>query len=84
MPAESVTQQLERIVETFGLGGAVSVQLERPRNPDHGDLSTNLALILAKRVGQKPQSLARDIISRLDLPAAGLRAGESQPRGEKD
>jgi arginyl-tRNA synthetase len=76
MPAESVTRQLERIVETFGLGGAVSVQLERPRNPDHGDLSTNLALILAKRVGQKPQSLAQDIISRLDLPAAGLRAAE--------
>ncbi|HEX6063927.1 MAG TPA: arginine--tRNA ligase [Longimicrobiales bacterium] len=76
MPAESVTRQLERIVETFGLGGAVSVQLERPRNPDHGDLSTNLALILAKRVGQKPQSLAQDIISKLDLPAAGLRAAE--------
>jgi arginyl-tRNA synthetase len=76
MPVESVTRQLERIVETFGLGGAVSVQLERPRNPDHGDLSTNLALILAKRVGQKPQSLAQDIINRLDLPAAGLRAAE--------
>ena len=76
MPPESVTEQLERIVETFGLGGAVAVQLERPRNPDHGDLSTNIALILAKRVGQKPQTLAQDIINRLDLPAAGLRAAE--------
>jgi arginyl-tRNA synthetase len=76
MPADSVTDQLERIVATFGLGGAVAVQLERPRNPDHGDLSTNLALILAKRVGQKPQSLAQDIIDKLDLPAAGLRAAE--------
>ena len=76
MPADSVTEQLERIVETFGLGGAVSVQLERPRNPDHGDLSTNLALMLAKRVGQKPQLLAQTIIDKLDLPAAGLRAAE--------
>jgi arginyl-tRNA synthetase len=76
MPADSVTEQLERIVETFGLGGAVSVQLERPRNPDHGDLSTNLALILAKRVGEKPQALAQNIIDRLDLSAAGLRAAE--------
>ena len=76
MPADSVTDQLERIVETFGLGGAVAVQLERPRNPDHGDLSTNLALILAKRVGQKPQTLAQDIIERLNLEAAGLRAAE--------
>ena len=76
MPADSVTDQLERIVETFGLGGTVAVQLERPRNPDHGDLSTNLALILAKRVGQKPQTLAQDIIGKLDLAAAGLRAAE--------
>ena len=76
MPVTSVTEQLERIVETFGLGGAVAVQLERPRNPDHGDLSTNLALILAKRVGQKPHNLAQDIINQLDLPAAGLRAAE--------
>jgi arginyl-tRNA synthetase len=76
MPADSVTQQLERIVETFGLGGAVAVQLERPRNPDHGDLSTNLALILAKRVGEKPQTLAQSIIDKLDLSAAGLRAAE--------
>jgi arginyl-tRNA synthetase len=76
MPADSVTNQLERIVETFGLGGAVTVQLERPRNPDHGDLSTNLALVLAKRVGEKPQQLAKDIINKLDLEAAGLRAAE--------
>ena len=76
MPAHSVTEQLERIIETFGLGGSVAVQLERPRNPDHGDLSTNIALILAKRVGEKPQALAQTIIDRLDLPAAGMRAAE--------
>ena len=76
MPAQSVTEQLEQIVATFGLSGTVSVQLERPRNPEHGDLSTNLALILAKRVGEKPQVVAQSIIDRLDLAAAGLRAAE--------
>lgn len=76
MPANSVTEQLERIVDAFGLSGAVTVQLERPRNPDHGDLSTNIALMLAKRVGEKPQSLAQSIIDKLDLDAAGLRAAE--------
>ena len=76
MPVDSVTDQLERIVATFGLSGAVVVQLERPRNPEHGDLSTNIALILAKRVGEKPQSLAQMIIEKLDLSAAGLRAAE--------
>ena len=76
MPVDSVTDQLERIIAAFGLSGAVAVQLERPRNPDHGDLSTNIALVLAKRVGEKPQTLAQGIIEKLDLPAAGLRAAE--------
>lgn len=76
MTSVPVEDQLERIVESFGLQGSVAVQLERPRNPDHGDLSTNLALMLAKRVGEKPQNLAQTIIERLDLAAAGLSAAE--------
>lgn len=76
MPSISVEDQLERIVESFGMGGNVAIQLERPRNPDHGDLSTNLALMLAKRVGQKPHSLAQAIIEKLDLASAGLIAAE--------
>ena len=71
MVVDSVTDQLERIVATFGLSGAVAVQLERPRNPDHGDLSTNIALILAKRVGEKPQTLR-------------AHAGDDQDRQHRD
>lgn len=76
MASIPVADQLERIVESFGLGGSVAVQLDRPRNPEHGDLSTNVALMLAKRVGQKPQTLAQSIIDQLDLAAAGLSAAE--------
>lgn len=76
MSSTSVADQLERIVQSFGLEGNVAVQLERPRNPDHGDLSTNVALMLAKRVGQKPQAVAQSIIEKLDLAAAGLTGAE--------
>ena len=76
MSSVLVAEQLERIVESFGLDDSVAVQLERPRNPDHGDLSTNLALLLAKRVGQKPQIVAQSIIDKLDLNAAGLAGAE--------
>lgn len=76
MSSISVADQLERIVQSFGLEGNVAVQLERPRNPDHGDLSTNVALMLAKRVGQKPQAVAQSIIEKLDLAAAGLTGAE--------
>ena len=76
MSSVPVADQLERIVQSFGLEDSVAVQLERPRNPDHGDLSTNVALMLAKRLGQKPQSLAQSIIEKLDLASAGLSGAE--------
>ena len=35
-----------------------TVAVERPRNPEHGDYATNLALQLAKKVGVNPRELA--------------------------
>src|ERR1700759_33057 len=34
------------------------VAVERPRNPEHGDYASNLALQLAKKVGANPRELA--------------------------
>lgn len=35
-----------------------TVTVERPRNPEHGDYATNLALQLGKKVGANPRELA--------------------------
>ena len=35
-----------------------TVTIERPRNPEHGDYATNLALQLGKKVGVNPRELA--------------------------
>ncbi len=35
-----------------------TVTVERPRNPEHGDYATNLALQLGKKVGTNPRELA--------------------------
>ena len=35
-----------------------SVTVERPRNPEHGDYATNLALQVGKKVGANPRELA--------------------------
>ena len=76
MTSVTVEHQLERIAASFGLETRINILLERPRNPEHGDLSTNLALLLAKKVSQKPQQVAQQIIDQLDLAAAGLSAAE--------
>ncbi|WFE30255.1 arginine--tRNA ligase [Solwaraspora sp. WMMD791] len=41
------------------------VTVERPRNPEHGDYASNLALQLAKRVGTPPRELAAALAARL-------------------
>ena len=54
----------------------VEVALERPRDPTHGDLATNLALTLAKTLGQKPRALAERLIAAVDLPPGFVRKTE--------
>jgi arginyl-tRNA synthetase len=46
----------EHDLDTAALPATVTV--ERPRNPEHGDYATNLALQLGKKVGVNPRDLA--------------------------
>jgi len=41
------------------------VTLERPKNRDHGDWASNLAMKLAKRIGATPRDLAEELASEL-------------------
>ena len=43
------------------LGGSGEVHLERPKNPEHGDWSTNIALQLARDLKRKPREIAEDL-----------------------
>jgi len=42
-----------------------SVTLEPPRDPAHGDLATNAAMVLAKGAGMNPRALAEAITAKL-------------------
>ena len=42
-----------------------NVTLEPPRDPSHGDLATNAAMVLAKGAGMNPRALAEAITARL-------------------
>ncbi|MCV7229748.1 arginine--tRNA ligase [Mycolicibacterium komossense] len=55
-----------------------TVTVERPRNPEHGDYATNLALQLGKKVGANPRELAgwlADALTKADGIAAADVAG---------
>ncbi len=58
-----------------------AVTIERPRNPEHGDYATNLALQVAKKVGVAPRDLAgwlaealtgRDGVASADVAGPGF------------
>ncbi len=70
-PTEKLRLQLERVAAELGADDA-PIQLERPRNPEHGDWATNLAMTLAGRLRRPPRQIAQEIADRLSLTEAGV------------
>jgi arginyl-tRNA synthetase len=66
----------EHALDTAALPPVITV--ERPRNPEHGDYASNLALQLAKKVGANPRELAgwlADALAQADGIASAEVAG---------
>ncbi|CAB4585017.1 unannotated protein [freshwater metagenome] len=70
-----LSEAIERVINDARKAGALiaaapeSVPLERPKNREHGDYATSIALALAKSAGKPPREIA-------ELIAAGLRSLE--------
>lgn len=47
------------------MGAEPPIRVDRTRTPEHGDFSSNLALLLAKACGEAPQVLAEKIVQAL-------------------
>ena len=43
----------------------VEIVVERPKTRDHGDYATNVAMVLAKRVGRPPRDIAGALVTHL-------------------
>lgn len=65
--AALITTALEQLVSQGVLAGLpdAAPQIDRPKDPSHGDLSCNIAMVLAKRAGIAPRDLATQIIDTL-------------------
>ena len=61
--------ELARVAAVLG-GDGIDFVLERPRDAGHGDLATNLALVLAKPQKAKPRDVAARVLAELRLPAS--------------
>ncbi|MGW4092211.1 arginine--tRNA ligase [Nocardia sp. NPDC004750] len=79
--ADLLRSTAAKVLVERGLDPAVlpdEVTVERPRNPEHGDYATNVAMQVAKRAGTKPRDLATwlaDALAAADGVAAAEVAG---------
>ena len=71
-----------RVIEGLGDEGALPggldtsrISVEPPRDPAHGDMATNAAMVLAKPAAMKPRDLAALLVGRLSH-SPGVREAE--------
>ena len=70
--AEQIRAELIRAARSIGAPDEVDPLLERPRETSHGDLATNLAMILAKPLRSKPRDVAERLRDAMKLDSAGV------------
>jgi arginyl-tRNA synthetase len=76
--AELLKTTASAVLAEHGLNASAlpkAVTVERPRNPEHGDYASNLALQLAKKVGTNPRELAGWLAEAL-AQADGIASAE--------
>ncbi|GAB3940344.1 arginine--tRNA ligase [Corynebacterium tapiri] len=80
--SELIVRAVKRAFEVHELDASLipdTVVVERPRNPEHGDYSTNIALRIAKQAGVAPRDLAQWIADLLQEDAAISQAEIAGP-----
>jgi len=64
----------------MGISSEIPVVFEQPRQPEHGDLTTNIAMVLAKKLGRNPRELAKEVLRHLEIdPSLILRVETAGP-----
>jgi arginyl-tRNA synthetase len=64
--SDALRAELARVASRLGADG-VEFVLERPRDAGHGDLATNLAMVLARRERANPRKTAERVLQELRL-----------------
>lgn len=69
---EIVSQSLDQ----FELESKPVIQIEEPNQPEHGDASTNIAMLLARPLKNNPRAIAQQIVDGLNYDEKKISAVE--------
>jgi arginyl-tRNA synthetase len=76
MAAEALRREIARALREMGVEDPGEIALERPRNPEHGDFASSVAMALARPLRRPPRQIAEELLHRMHLADAGVRAAE--------
>src|SRR5260221_7891087 len=63
-PKETFRKILEEAVRKVAPADALlEILIERPKNPEHGDLSSNVAMQLSKKLRRNPREIAQELVN---------------------
>src|SRR5258706_12692255 len=68
-PKDIFKRLLEKGARAIAPDVPVEIHIERPKNPDHGDLSSNVALQLSKHLKRNPREIAQEFIKAISKEA---------------
>jgi arginyl-tRNA synthetase len=63
---DALTDALRRALTAVGVDAPADIGLERPARREHGDWSSNVALVSAKAAGRNPRDLAGELVAALE------------------
>jgi len=59
-------QQIHLAIQSLGIPGELdSIGFERPKQPEHGDWATSLAMTLAKELKRNPREIAQELVGAM-------------------
>src|SRR5258706_4702140 len=61
-PKDIFKSILEKGAHAVAPDVSVEIHIERPKNPDHGDLSSNIAMQVARQLKRNPREVAQEFI----------------------
>ena len=74
-------EKVSSALRSLGVVPDLDFEFEKPRLPEHGDLTTNVAMVLAKRLKKNPRLLASEIIDHIDIDPTFINKPEAAGPG---
>ncbi len=65
---EYLKERLENALKKLGVKlNGIQLVLDKPKSEQFGDLATNIAMLIAKKLGRNPREIASEIVSNLEF-----------------